>query len=62
MNKIGSYLDGVNVLTPMGGNKWNRSTIRKTLNRLDVYDGGLINDNENNIIKPKFFIEFIFRQ
>ena len=49
MNKIGSYLDGVNVLTPMGGNKWNRSSIRKTLNRLDVYDGGLINDNETTL-------------
>ena len=41
------------VSTPMSGIKWNRSTIRKILNREDIYNGGLINDNENDIRWPK---------
>lgn len=49
---IADYLNENGVISRMG-TTWSRQTIHKILNRKADYDGGVMNNNDNNIRWPK---------
>lgn len=52
LSDIANYLNDSNVIT-RSGTQWSRQTIYKILGRKIDYEGGIMNDNENNIRWPK---------
>lgn len=53
MNRIAEVLNDNQVPTQRGGKKWYGSTVKSILSNRDKYQGGLINNNVNDIRWPK---------
>jgi len=52
LRKVARTLDKYKIPTPKNGKKWDAKSVGIILDNKDKYEGGLINDNENNIRWP----------
>lgn len=56
MNKIAAILTEQKIKTARGGKKWYASTIKSIIDNREKYEGGLINNNNNDICWPQILV------